>query len=440
MSKKVPKIEEIYPGEFPDGFVLTPLDWYTPKEIVDRAELEAEIRGEKRLIRPISTMDVEFLNNSIVRDVRGGRMSLVKNYQCGLKCPGCFSDDDIYGDSEKLMLWEEIMDVLRDAKKIGLHSIKFLGHGEFLQNPDAFDILDALGELDLKFSIFTKGVEVAVDKLAEMFHGRKGIRTGEDLAKRLSEYNNVRILQHFLSFDEKRQDAASGSKGVTRFYDIYENMGFDQKRRGVPNYTNLRNRAVEIWGKYFINPDRSIKECGQKLTLVATPFEPEQIDEASEMYMWAARRDIPLVIAPTMESGRGRNLKKAELNKGDAYFDGIIDVYVDVYSAAIDSGITTLERIRDDGLSAYIGTSPCNQVANGLMMRLNGQIKMCPGPDKDNHGAVYGNVHERTLAELWIESPNYQLGRLTNNWCTAKTSVLPGDLRPKIMEKLERKY
>ena len=101
-------------------------------------------------------------------------------------------------------------------------------------------------------------------------------------------------------------------------------------------------------------------------------------------------------------------------------------MYVSIYQHALDEGIITREDIQRDGISAYPGTAPCNQVANGLFLRLNGKVQMCPG--RSDHFATYGNIYETPIAQIWMQSWNYSLGRKTNNWCTAKTSGMPANI------------
>ena len=122
----------------------------------------------------------------------------------------------------------------------------------------------------------------------------------------------------------------------------------------------------------------------------------------------------------------------------DPQHEKLIDMITQVYSSAIENGIMTFDQILKEGVSAYMGTSPCNQTANGLMMRLNGRIQMCPG--KSDASAIYGNIHDTSLPEIWINSPNYRMGALTNNWCTAKTSGMPAIIQTEVLSRLEQRY
>ena len=425
-------IPQIYQsGKFPNNFRLMPLDWALSEEVVRRESIDAVVDGIPQKIRPIGTMDVEFLSNSIVELAKHGVVDLSKSYPCGLKCPGCFSEDKVYSDKENLMRWQEVMKVIDGSREIGLTSIKFLGPGELFQNSDLFDILEATKQRNLPISIFTKGAELGDDELAKKAYGHLGIETAEELARRIAEYDNVRILLGFNSFFRKRQDNMVGSFNKTSNYEIIDGRFVN---RGISDYTTKRDKAlVNLVDAGFNSPEK-----GQRLSLIAAPVGLDQIEEIPEVYVWAAKRNIPLIIAPTMESGpKAQGLMKYN-DRIDREHERLISLMTAVYSRAIEEGILTVGQIKEEGVSAYIGTSPCNQVSNGLFMRLNGQIQLCPG--RSDEGAVYGSVHNSPIAKIWLDSPNYQRADLTNNWCAAKTNGMPKWLQAEVLARLEQKY
>ena len=428
-EKLIPAIYQ--PGQFPEGFRLMPLDWALTNDVVNRQSIDTVIDGTPQRIRPIGTMDVEFLSNDIVRRAKTGEIDLVKNYPCGLKCPGCFSEESVYGDRKNLMTWQEVMKNIDDAIRIGLQSVKFLGPGELFQNPDLFDLLEAARQRNLPISIFTKGAELGDDELARKSYGHLGIETAKQLVSAIAEYDNVRILLGFNSFFADRQDKMVGSFNKTSNYEVVNGTFVN---RGVSGYTSKRDNAlVNLVNAGFNDPSK-----GQRLSLIAAPVGLDQIDEIPEMYAWAAKRNIPLVIAPTMESGPKSLGLLRHNTRIDPQHEKLIDAMVAVYTRAIDEGIMTLEQIRKEQVSAYMGTSPCNQVSNGLFMRLNGQVQLCPG--RSDSEAVYGNVHKAPIAKLWVNSPNYKREDSANNWCAAKTTGMPKWLQESVLMKLEAKY
>jgi MoaA/NifB/PqqE/SkfB family radical SAM enzyme len=431
-------IPELYSHEFPPGFRLMPDGYILPSEIINRPDVKAEIMGKGQMIRPLSTMDVEFAWNDLVQKAKDGKVDLVDNYPCGGNCPGCYNVDPVYRDIKNLMKWQEVVEQIDEARKIGLYSIKFLGLGDFFQNPDIFDILDAIAERNIKFGIFTKGAELGSDELAKQIHGKHGIRdnnvnSAQDLVTRLAEYDNVSILLGFNSFMPQIQDAFLGSFDRKTNYHINRTT-YQFENRGITNYTEKRDQALQnLVEAGFNNPAK-----GQRLSLIAAPCMFEQITEMPDIYEWAAHRNIPVIIVPTMESGeKAQKLLKINTTK-DPNHDKVVDLFVQIYSRGIDKGILTFDQLKNEGISPYIGMAPCNQIANGLYMRLNGQIQICPG--RSDPESVYGNIHEKPLSEIWYNSPNYALGPIMNNWCPAKKEGLPKSVQERVLQKLSEKY
>lgn len=414
-------IPEIYPNAFPAGFKLRPANWALEERVVEQGPVVIDGKPIRRLL----TMDVEFLSNDIVKKARAGEVDLVENYPCGLKCPGCFSEEDIFGDKDNLMTWQETMSVLDDARDIGLHSIKFLGPGEMFQNPDLFDILDACEERELYITIFTKGAELGDDTLAKQNYGSLGIHTSQDLVERIAKYSTVRFGLGFNSFDANFQNALVGSAGRSHDY-VLSNGAFVD--RGVADYTTKRDIALAN----LVNAGFNDPKQGQRLTLVATPTLEKQKDEIPDMYEWAARRNMPIIIAPTMESGPKTD-KLVQIGQRHPLW--IEDLYVAVYERALEIGAMSLDQIEQEGVSTYAGTDSCRQIANGGMVRANGQFKICPGSSRPEH--IYGNVHQKSILDLWVNCPHYGMGALMNNGCPAKQSGVPDEMRYRVLERLK---
>jgi len=427
-------IPAIFPEDFPEGFRLTYDGFTLPEDLVSRPDIDVDDVDEK--IRPIGILDVEFLSNDLVRAAQAGRANLARDYPCGLKCPGCFSEDEVYGDTSNLMTWQEVIKVIGDARQIGLEHVKFLGPGELIQNPDLFKILDAFRELEIPLGIFTKGAELGDDELAQQIFGAQGINSARDLVQRISEYTSVSILLGFNSFFPDIQDRLVGSANKLTSYQLGSD-GFSS--RGVANYTKKRDKAlVYLVEAGYIDPLINDPTKGRRLVLVDTPAPLSRLDEALALYVWAARRSIPIVIAPTMESGPKTISLRTSNSKRDPEHEKLIDMYMAIYSAAIEEGIMTLKQIREEGVSAYMGIGPCNQVANGLFIRLNGRVQLCPG--RSDTEAIYGNTHNSSIMDLWRHSPNYQMGRMNNNWCLAKKDGMPQEVQREVENRLVEKY
>jgi hypothetical protein len=113
-------------------------------------------------------------------------------------------------------------------------------------------------------------------------------------------------------------------------------------------------------------------------------------------------------------------------------------MFLAVYTRGLEQGITTMEAIESDGISAYMGTAPCNQVANGLYLRLDGRVQMCPGTSRQ--ATVFGNVHEASIIDIWKGSSSYRMGATLNNWCTAKVNGMPYWIQEEVLHDLKRDH
>ena len=67
------------------------------------------------------------------------------------------------------MTLDEVTSVVEQAQALGLESVKFLGHGELLMNPELFRILNFFEERNIVIGIFTKAALLGNDKLAMQY-------------------------------------------------------------------------------------------------------------------------------------------------------------------------------------------------------------------------------------------------------------------------------
>jgi len=319
---------------------------------------------------------------------------------CGMGCGHCF---ECSGKIENmLMTTEEVFEMLKEAKELGLKNVKFLGPGELVQNPRLFEILDFLRDNDIKIGIFSKGVVLGDNGLAQRLHGMDA----EDLCNKLAGYENVTILLGLTSFDSVSENKRS-------------------KDLRYKNYFDIRNRAMENLARAGLNHDVD----NQRLAIVAAPVLKDNIDELLEIYQYGLERNIPVIVAPTMLSGNGGLMK--EITDPDFKERKLVDLYVDIYSTLINEQLMTLEQIEEEGVSPYAGYA-CNQFIGGIMVRKDGQIQCCPGNDKGKYLPAR-DVRKQPLKEIWKNSPNYALreklfreGKITlTQPCYAKTEELP---------------
>ncbi|MCP4151910.1 MAG: radical SAM protein [bacterium] len=417
------------------------------KGLLEKAE---HLGGNRYRIRRLRTLDIEIgpdeavtkMNELKTRHDAGefhnaegdlDLLSLKKEFAhlymdtCVQRCPHCFNqEDDFYVDKiihgRELMKWSETLELIIAAKRLGLESVKFLGIGEVFKNPALFDILDDLERENIAFAIFTKGVALGDDETARNCN-YDGVESAEDLVKKIDAYKKVSILLGANSFYSNIQDEMVGC----------------QKNGGVKEYSVKRNRALHLLIKYgFNDPAR-----GRRLALIAAPITPRVSDETLEMFEWGARRNIPVVTIPTMVSGKGINEldwlfgqfetddtlverfdPQRKMTREQRYTEWLVDLYTDIYERKLEMGITTLETLKQEGISGYAGTEPCQQKHNGMYVRLPGVVQECPG--RCVNAEITGNIREEGLMATWIGSANYDRGEDCNSLCAVKMMDLNG--------------
>jgi MoaA/NifB/PqqE/SkfB family radical SAM enzyme len=389
MVKVIPKIPKIIKGKFSEGYVNDVHGWAFSKEKVKETNLD----GTPKLL----TLDIDF------------------GLQCSLNCPHCFRRSVKLDDLKKnAMTYEETINILKQAKELGLESIKFLGAGEPFENKQFLDFLIDLKKLEITPCIFTKGHVIGDDKLVKRYYGHHGITTGKQLAKKLRELD-VSILLGFNSFDTKIQNSMVAKDGIC----------------GVKNYTPKRNKALKLFVDAGFN-----KTNPTRLALIAAPITPKNIKDIFEIYKWGRERNLYVVSTPTMVSGRGKEQQQAQnLSYGKEKFEeDLIQLYTKINIWNIKKGITTLSKLKEEGVSAYAGCHPCNQASSGMYITLKGLVIRCPGRD-DEQSTFCEDIRKSNLKKVWQSSENYKRAGTFNNKCPAKDGkTIPSKLYREVLK------
>jgi len=370
-------IPMVYPGKFPANFREGVDGWNFTPDHLDKHS------GK------ILTLDIDFGND------------------CALNCSHCFRRDGVLDKTcDTPLSYEEITNVIKETKNLGLRSVKFLGAGEPFQDKRLLNFLRFLKDNDVIPLIFTKGHVIGDDVLARMYHGHNGVKNGRDLVEKLKEYN-ARILLGFRSFDHEKED----------------------RMIGVAHYTEKRNRALKLLVEAGFNNHNPTH-----MSLIATPVTKDNVDEAFDIYKYARRRNMDVIIAPTMVSGRCSDEKYRE--SIDISLEQKIELYANIYAWNIENGIQSLENIKNVGISAYAGTFPCHQVGCGMYVTLDGTVLMCPGNDT----TIFGNTKNSSVKEIWEASENFKRKGVYNCGCPPKMGkTFPHGFFQKVMERLESK-
>lgn len=307
---------------------------------------------------------------------------------CTLNCPSCFrKNSSIETAPARGLGFDHLVGIIREAKTLGLRSVKFLGAGEPFENHGFLDFLRFLKSEDVIPLIFTKGHVLGDDTLVKRYFGYLGITTSEALVDALYECD-ASIMLGFNSFDDKIQ----------------------AKMVGAPiEYVSARNRALGLLCERGFAKDNPTQ-----LALAANPITKANVSEVFDIYRWGRVRNLYVVATPTMISGRAR--KEGNWRAITPSREELVDLYAQIYAFNIERGLQTLEQVEKEGISAYAGGHPCNQVSSGMYVTITGKVLSCPGSEI----AVEGDVWESSLADVWKTSQNKKRAGTFNCGCIAK--------------------
>lgn len=321
---------------------------------------------------------------------------------CSLRCPHCFRRDarfDKIDSNCKPLTQEEILNYIREAKKLGLKQIKLLGRGEPFENSYFLGFLREMTRMDIGVAVFTKGHVIGSDELTLRYNKQYGINNSVELVDELYRLK-VSILLGFNSLNKEMQEKFIGIE-----------------HSPIKNYVELRDRALILLNKAGFNKYEDGKAT--RLAMIAAPIKPENVDEIFELFTWARIRNIYMLSCPTTISGKGLDeLKRAYQTYGGSnaeYVKDLKNLYIKIYTWAISTSLISVEKLREDGISLYPGCHVCNQIAAGFYLNLSGQINQCPGRRDDSTVFSKDIRKEKSLKDVWINCTNYK--RAINKKC-----------------------
>jgi MoaA/NifB/PqqE/SkfB family radical SAM enzyme len=374
--KIIPNIPVVYKNKFPKNYT-NDVNGYA----FSKKELQNNF-GE------LLTLDIDFGN------------------QCSLNCPHCFRRNNrVDFGKTKSMNYDDIIKVVKQGKKLGLISVKFLGAGEPFEDKRFLEFLRELKKLDIIPLIFTKGHVIGDDNLVKRYYSQYGISTGRELVEELKKVN-ASILLGFNSFDTETQDKMVG---------------------GVKGYTLKRNRALELLVEAGFNRHNPTHLC-----LAANPITNDNYNEIFEIYKWGRIRNLYVIVCPTMVSGRCA--KTESWKKITPSNEKLVELYTKIYNFNIKKRLQTLKQIEEEGIAPFAGGHTCNQVACGMYVTLTGTVLRCPGDDT----TVFGSIWKESLKDIWLKSENYGRAGTFNCGCPPKFGKsLPHNLFTEVMIKLK---
>jgi MoaA/NifB/PqqE/SkfB family radical SAM enzyme len=365
-----------YPSNFPDNFTNDVHGWAFSQETI--------LANRGKLL----TMDIDF------------------GSKCSLSCPHCFKKGFRESDVNIGLNIEQLENIILEAKSLGLKSIKIVGKGEPFETPEILNFIEFLSKNQITPLIFTKGHILGSEDKVRKIYSDFNINSSSELISRIYESGASILLGYNSKFSETQ----------------------DQMVGQVSGFSNIRNRALELLVSAGFNEGNPTR-----LGLIMAPLTNENYEEAYNFYVWARRRNLYPVITPTMISGHLKDGDKwQEITPSN---NRLIDLYLKIYNFNISNNIQTLSQIIEEGISAYIGAHPCNQVSTGMYVTSEGTVLHCPGND-DN---PIGNVIAESLTEIW-QKQRIKNKNLFNNGCPAKLGKsIPSDLFEKVISKLTNK-
>ena len=292
---------------------------------------------------------------------------------CSLNCPFCFRMNNTVDENEREIKYEDLVNIILEAKTLGLRSVKFLGKGDPFENKGFLDFLRFLHSESVIPLVFTKGHIIGDDDAVFKYFSQYEIFSGEELAAELKRLN-VSIMLGFNSFSAKKQNRMVGRKGS--------------------DYTHIRNRALKLLVDAGLNDGNPTS-----LALAINPITIWNIDEAFEVYKWGRMRNLYCIVTPSMISGRAKDKTWEAITPPK---EQIQELYTNIYEFNIETGLQSKKQVLKEGVSAYAGGHPCNQVATGMYISLNGVVLSCPGSEEK----IEGNIWEQSLTEIWNMSSN----------------------------------
>jgi uncharacterized Fe-S cluster-containing radical SAM superfamily protein len=367
----IPEIPIVY-NKFPDNYINDVKGWAFSEEVVKN--------NKGKLL----TLDIDF------------------GSYCSLNCPTCFRKNNSVDSILHELKYNDLVSLITHAKDLGLKSVKFLGAGEPIENEGFLDFLRFLKSLDIIPLIFTKGQVIGNDTVVEKYFSKYGIATGKELVQELNRCN-VSILLNLNTFDDELQAKLVG---------------------GDKNYIHIRNRALQLLVEEGFNQGNPTR-----LALINSPVTIWNIDEAFDIYKWGRLRNLYTVTTPTMISGKAKNELWRKVTPSE---EKLVELYTNIYKFNIETNLQTLEQIEREGIAAYAGAHPCNQISCGLYVTLNGVVLSCPGQEQ----LVEGNYWANSLYDIWVNSSNYKRSGTFNCGCVKIGKSIPEDLYGNVLDNL----
>lgn len=273
--------------------------------------------------------------------------------KCNLRCKHCYANGGC-GDFSEEMSTEEIMQVMEQLKELNVSDVFFTG-GEPFTRKDIVDILTYANKLDFNTLISTNGHFI-----------------NEEMVKKLKSLQ-FKMFQVSIDGDEKKH---INNRGLQALNDA-------KKAIDLLCEANVQNVTI---GSVMLKDSNEM---------------PELIKECE-------RKKVPLfALMLLIEAGRAADMKGPSPENMKKILDEVFANYEATNGEVEFSSNTTLPPALVPFISREKGTHKkfaCCSFPYILGIEANGDVAPCDGffPYKE---MIVGNIREKTLKEIWEESP-----------------------------------
>lgn len=277
---------------------------------------------------------------------------LETNKTCNLQCRYCYAESS--ADSKKVQNYETLIDIVKQAHELGLHSVVVIGGGEPTIHPRFRDLISFISSLDIIPMIFTNTMTMT-----------------KDLAKFLYD-NNVSVMGKLDSLRPEVQDFLCNREGI---------------------YKRIRTGLDNLMEAGFSNPeDPQMLRLG--VSFVSCKINLEEIEE---IWHFCRQRNI----FPNMEVLTPTGRAKKYLSDQSITQEEIKNYKLRVLET--DKKTYGYSWLPHTPLTA----SGCLQYLYSFYITIDGNIRPCAPSKLDEHPAMKKNgiyphnVFRRSLPEIY---------------------------------------
>ena len=112
------------------------------------------------------------------------------------------------------------------------------------------------------------------------------------------------------------------------------------------------------------------------------------------------------------------------MTREERYVRWLSDFYSDIYMSAVKMKITDLDTLKAEGISGYAGAAKCQQMHNGMYIRLPGTVQEFPG--RCVGAEIADDIRDKCLLATWVGSKNYDRKDDCRALCAVKMKNLTG--------------